>query len=274
MQTGGALTKLMSLVGRRPVTLRDFEELQDSRALLAKYAKIQEIAAEGAPYPLIQFLLEKVANSNAQQLQDLIALYLSDFHSGYFVEFGATDGIDLSNTYLLERNYFWNGILAEPARVWSRSLKANRTANISTDCVYSASGLSLEFLETKSSTLSSLTQFAHDDLHSESRQKAVGYLVKTISLMDLLKEFNAPHYIDFMSVDTEGSEFKILNSFDFKMYRFGFISVEHNHTENDVRLDDLMYRNGYSRILRSSSDFDAWYVDRDKHIEFLRANSN
>jgi FkbM family methyltransferase len=268
MHTGGALTKLMALVGRKPVTLKDFEELQNSRALLSKYSKIQEIAAEGAPLTLIQFLLERVSTSKAQQLQDLIALYLSDFNSGYFVEFGATDGIDLSNTYVLEKDYFWNGILAEPAKIWHSELHENRHVSITSDCVFSKSGLTIEFLESKSKKLSTLTHFAEDDLHTESRREGLTYNVVTISLNDLLSKFGAPEFIDFLSVDTEGSEFEILNSFDFSKHRFGFISVEHNHTKNNDKLEALLSEKNYHRILKTASDYDGWYLHESVFARF------
>ena len=53
--------------------------------------------------------------------------------------------------------------------------------------------------------------------------------VETISLNDLLKKFNAPKYIDYLSIDTEGSEFEILSSLDFSKY-ISVITCEHNYS--------------------------------------------
>jgi FkbM family methyltransferase len=269
VNSAGALTLLMSLFHRKPISFKDFEELQESRELLRKYMKINQIAAEGAPRELIVFLLNEVKTSKAQQLQDLLAVFFSSYKPGYFVEFGATDGIDLSNTYILEKLYEWEGILSEPAKVWLPDLLKNRDVNISSDCVYSESDLSLEFLESKSSKLSSLSQFAANDSHTSYRsQGAVAYQVKTISLNDLLLKHNAPKFIDFLSVDTEGSELRILEFFDFSKHNFGFISVEHNYTENDLKMEKLLAAKGYLRILKKSSDFDGWYLHESIFSKF------
>ena len=45
----------------------------------------------------------------------------------------------------------------------------------------------------------------------------------SISLEDLLEKYNAPYVIDFLSIDTEGSEFEILNGFNFKKYKIKFM---------------------------------------------------
>jgi FkbM family methyltransferase len=241
MNSGGLLTLLMSLFHRKPITSKDFEEFQESRDILRKYSKIEEIAAEGAPLDLIVFLLSKVKTSKAQQLQDLLAIFFSNYESGYFVEF---------------------------AHVWVRDLQLNRNVNISFDCVFSESDLTLEFLESKTGKLSSISQFAKEDLHTVDRSKGRVYTVTTISLNDLLLKYNAPRYIDFLSIDTEGSELKILESFDFSKHDFGFISVEHNHTENDLKLENLLSREGYHRILGKSSDFDGWYLHKSLFNKF------
>ena len=80
--------------------------------------------------------------------QEIFALIQNDFkRDGYFVEFGATNGVELSNTHLLEKEFGWTGILAEPGLVWHKELHENRVCNIETQCVWSKSGETLSFHE-------------------------------------------------------------------------------------------------------------------------------
>jgi hypothetical protein len=63
-----------------------------------------------------------------------------------------------------------------------------------------------------------------------------------------------------MSVDTEGSEFEILEAFDFSQYTFGSIVVEHNFTSTRQKVCDLLASKGYRQVYRDLSDFDDWFV--------------
>ena len=66
---------------------------------------------------LAAFCLSHMQASPAQLFQDLFALFALNLKkNGVLVEFGATNGVNLSNTVLLERQFGWTGILAEPAR--------------------------------------------------------------------------------------------------------------------------------------------------------------
>ena len=79
-------------------------------------------------------ILESMAKSKSQFRQDLFVLAELNFKkNGYFVEFGALDGVETSNTYLLEKEFLWTGILAEPAKCWDSSLRSNRTSSIYRD---------------------------------------------------------------------------------------------------------------------------------------------
>ena len=91
------------------------------------------------------FCAANMMRSQSQLFQDLfVVFFLQGKRNGFFVEFGATDGRGLSNTFILERDFQWNGILAEPARCWHAALKSARRAAIDTRCVWSESGQTLE----------------------------------------------------------------------------------------------------------------------------------
>lgn len=206
----------------------------------------------------ISKLLKK---SKSQIRQDLFVLAESNLKkNGFFVEFGATNGIDLSNSYLLEKEFQWKGILAEPAKCWHDQLKDNRSAHIETDCVWKTTGSSLSFNEVTAPELSTVKDFNDTDFHSKSREKGKTYEVKTISLNDLLEKHQAPNIIDYLSIDTEGSEFEILSRLDFNKFTFRIITCEHNFTEMRNKIHALLTSHGYTRKHEDLSMFDDWYV--------------
>jgi FkbM family methyltransferase len=200
--------------------------------------------------------------AHGQILQDLWVLFELDFKpGGYFVEFGAYDGIVHSNTKLLEDRFGWTGLLAEPNPDLAAGLREHRAAIVDSRCVWDTTGDAVDLLITGDAELSTVADHAERDLHTESRRVTAvrTVTVPTVSLNDLLDEHSAPAEIDFMSVDTEGTELRILRSFDFARHRPRLVAVEHNGRTGGRRLDDLMAEQGYERRFRNLSDWDAWY---------------
>ena len=207
----------------------------------------------------------------SQLYQDVFADFLiENNYDKTFLEFGATDGIDLSNTHFLENYSKWKGVLGEPDPQWHEQLKKNRPdSKIITKCIWKKTGETLDFLSSENGVLSTINSFRYSDKDSMSENsklrnnKFKNFKIESISLNDLIRdEFNdmAPSYI---SVDTEGSEFEILKNFDFKKYQPIFFTVEHNYTSNQKSIDELMIANNYVRIFRKITSFDAWYVLKD-----------
>jgi FkbM family methyltransferase len=206
-------------------------------------------------------LLKALRQSRSQLGQDLFVLSELDFKTdGFFVEFGATDGVHLSNTYLLEKEFGWKGIVAEPARGWHKDLKKNRSCHIETDCVWTESNSTLTFIETNNFDFSTIDSFRSSDLHGRARKSGKRYGVNTISLEDLLGKYHAPKTIDYLSIDTEGSEFDILSHFDFSKYQFRVITCEHNFGPQREKIFSLLTQKGYVRKFENVSDVDDWYV--------------
>jgi FkbM family methyltransferase len=211
----------------------------------------------------IEYCIANYRWSRSQIYQDLFVQFiLGDKHNGFFVEFGATNGIDLSNSYALETKFAWNGILAEPARIWHDALKRNRKAEIDTACVWSRTGEIIEFNEVSMAEYSTISGYSNRDAHARVRAHGKKYVVDSISLADLIKSHNAPSEIDYLSIDTEGSEFEILNNFDFST-SIKIITVEHNYAKKDRELIySLLTANGYERYFEKFSGWDDWYVQR------------
>ena len=197
-------------------------------------------------------------------MQDLWVCYeLGEKTDGYFVEFGATNGLKNSNTWLLEQVFGWKGILGEPNPIWHADLAANRQGSIEHKCVSSRSHETVTFIATNDTDpeLSGIASSADADHFAETRSTGTRIEIGTISLDDLLDKYQAHQQIDYMSIDTEGSELDIVSNYSFSR-KFKLISIE-NNPKNEVAVDEILAANGYVRVFRQFSQWDSWYVARE-----------
>jgi len=233
----------------------------------------QNVLVENNKNLLSNFIksIRKKKDIKSQLYQDMFASFvIEDKFDKTFLEFGATNGVNLSNSYTLEKYLNWKGVLSEPSPQWHDELKKNRPhTNIVSECVWSESNKELNFFMSDVGVLSSLEDFKESDKvsmpgNTKQRLKSgKNIIVKTISLNDLIdRQFNSkmPSYI---SVDTEGSEYEILKNFNFNKYRPLVFTVEHNFTELQSKIDKLMHLNGYIRVFKSLTAFDAWYLAKE-----------
>ena len=85
--------------------------------------------------------------------------------------------------------------------------------------------------------------------------------VKTKTLTKIMDENKAPKFVDYLSIDTEGSELKILEGIDFNKYSFGYINIEHNYKEpRRKNMKKILLKNGYKYI--GGNRFDDIYIIR------------
>jgi FkbM family methyltransferase len=195
--------------------------------------------------------------SPSQLGQDLWALDKTNYKKkGFFVEFGATNGILLSNTYLLEKEFEWSGICAEPNPKYFEKLQKNRNCTTSDSCISDKTGDVVEFI--LANEYGGMAETAKVGLHSD---KVVAYEAKgevlsleTISLNDFLLQNNAPKQIDYLSIDTEGSEYLILSSFPFEEWNITCMSIEHNYEPQRELIFELLSSLNYEREIREWDD--------------------
>lgn len=197
--------------------------------------------------------------ATSQLGQDLWVLeQTNNKRGGFFVEFGATDGVLLSNTHLLETEFGWSGLCAEPNPAFFDKLKANRSCTVSDACIGARTGDKVTFL--LADEYGGFVEHADSDMNAHRR---AAYLetdqtieLTTISLVDFLEQHDAPRRIDYLSIDTEGSEYDILAAFPFHEWDIRLITVEHNFTQMREKILDLLTGHGYVRTERK---WDDWY---------------
>ena len=84
--------------------------------------------------------------------------------------------------------------------------------------------------------------------------------IDTNILNDVIKNYFNNICPSYISIDTEGSEYEILKSFDLDNFRPKLFTIEHNFTENESKIDEYLANNNYVRIFKKLTAFDAWYI--------------
>jgi FkbM family methyltransferase len=185
--------------------------------------------------------------------QDLWVLYSvhPGVEDGYFVDLGSADGVEISNTWLLERKG-WSGICIDP---FPRNMES-RSCRVFEEAVDSEGGRTVKF-QNPGSYSGGILDYSGWWVSQSDKQSAVD--VNTATLADILRRARAPKYIHYMNVDIEGAEYEALRSFPFDEYVIGAMTIEHNDIdERRNKIRALLEEKGY-RLKWSIRDQD-WYV--------------
>lgn len=211
---------------------------------------------------LIKRRLLRHLSSIAQAGQDywIYGEAFNERRNGFFVDIGSYDGVTISNTYLLERRYDWDGICIEANPDTFAKLRTNRTACCVNACL-DADGRTVAF-----AARGDWGGIIGDDTDNRSYTSGSPILrLQTRTLESVLKECATPKVIDYLSIDVEGAEERILLGFDFSRYQFRCITIE-RPTE---RLRELFTRHGYV-LLREIPGLDCLYVHGSFVKEYKR----
>jgi len=178
---------------------------------------------------------------------------------GYFVDIGAADGLTLSNTFILEQHYGWRGLCIEADTIAFKDLAAIRQADCVNICLDAAEG-TVDF--TPRSLFGGIVGTGTDN------PSVTGTVLRlaTRSLRSVLIEHGAPTTIDYLSIDVEGAEDRILTGFAFDQYVFRCITIERPKPE----LRDILRRQGYV-LIKEIPGYDVFYV-HESFVPTYRAN--
>ena len=177
--------------------------------------------------------------------------WLHDFFggksTGYFVDVGAYDGVDLSNSYHFEQ-IGWTGILVEPDPDRARACAASRPHSKTFQCAAVDSVETGEICFHRAAAgVYSTTNLTPDH---ERRLAGMGMATEEIrvparTLDSMLIEAGATQ-VDFVSIDVEGAELAVLRGFDIDRWSPQVVIVESNTKHRAKEIRDYFVAHGYA----------------------------
>jgi FkbM family methyltransferase len=193
--------------------------------------------------------------------------WLDDFfehkRNGFFIEVGAFDGVNLSNTYHFEQ-IGWTGVLIEPDPDKAALCRSSRPGSRTYQCAAAGSPEISEvtFFRVEAGEVYSTTRLTHD--HAR-RIDQMGLASKPLSvpaktLDSIIQEVGAPA-IDFVSIDVEGAEMEVLRGFDIRRWQPTVVVVESNTKFRLPEVRDYFTSRGYA--FRCSIDVNDFYLRVD-----------
>lgn len=180
--------------------------------------------------------------------------------NGFFLEIGADDGIRFSNCKFFEDTLNWSGIAIEARKNAYCNLIKNRKC-ICENVVLSDIEETTDFLDINGYGLglSGLVnkydkrhiERINNEIKNKNNKGSEIIKVNTVKLSSILDKYNITN-IDFLSIDTEGSELAILSTIDFNKYNIDVITIEDNY--NDPLLIKFFLDRNYSFIKQIECD--------------------
>jgi len=168
--------------------------------------------------------------------------YFPDKEYGVCIEIGAVDGIEYSNTYHFETNG-WDSLCIEPIPFHYEKLQKNRKLSLNYAISYGNNDeVSFTSVVLDNNTRSAISSLSIDDRLFD-QIKGWGFnpikeeIKVTTKRLDWCIENHFNHKkIDFISIDTEGTELDVLKSFDVNQYELKLLVIENNFNDPEIEI--------------------------------------
>jgi FkbM family methyltransferase len=173
---------------------------------------------------------------------------------GTFVELGAFDGVNQSNTAWLEANRGWRGILVEPIPEAYEQCVRNRPLATVVNCACVADDYSDPTVEMVYSGLMSIVRGARSSEETDEAWVSLGeelqqlsrytFTVPARTLTAVLDEHRL-RCVDLLSLDVEGYEIEVLKGLDLERLSLRYILVEES---GRGEVDSYLTARGYRKV--------------------------
>ena len=186
---------------------------------------------------------------------ELVWEYIKDFSPGYFVEVGANDPFSLSQTWHLEQKG-WKGVLVEPLPERADALSKNRPNSqvFQVACGSPGNVGEINFYIGEADQLSSLEKYVDDP--NVNYVKTIK--VKVMTLDSILDEAKI-NRVDFVSIDTEGTELEVLKGFSLNKWKPKLLLIEDK--VHSLKKHFYLKKQNYKLVRRTG--LNNWYISAD-----------
>ena len=183
----------------------------------------------------LKTFFKKFRKFNAINQLDKKMLEFINYENGFFIECGASDGVDQSNTWYFEKTLNWSGILIEPLNKQFRELKKNRSKK------NNFFNLALCSPEAENNLIIENNDLISKSIIDSSKTEKFNFKsVNSQTLTKVLDKISAPSLIDFFSLDVESFEDQVIKGINFDKYNFKYFLIE---TKNNEVISFLINKN-------------------------------
>jgi len=174
---------------------------------------------------------------------------------GFFVDVGANDPVEGSQTWHLEQ-LGWDGVLVEPQRDLAEKSRQRRRAKVYAVACSSPANAG----KTMTLNLAGIQSSLNPDFFVPDMVPAGVTEVPIMTLDQILIDAKAPAPLDLLSIDVESHELEVLSGFDLARWRPRLTLIE------DIVLNRRLHRcltsRGYKWVRRTG--FNGWYIPVDQ----------
>ncbi|MAN85648.1 MAG: SAM-dependent methyltransferase [Algoriphagus sp.] len=226
---------------------------------IQKYRRTQHNKKKGLFKPN-----NSLIESFSQYQEDLIIDAIFRKEKGFYVDVGANDPKKFSNTNRFYRRG-WAGINIEPQPEKIKLFEKKRNRDINLNIGIGTDFGQLDFYKLEIDTLSTFdknTAINHCRRFKTQIKEVIN--VEVWPLKEVLKKYltnNQP--IDFLSIDTEGFDLKVLKSNDWDLYRPKIVLIEVGKDGNEIV--SFLKSHNYELVYKNSCNF--FFLDKINGIK-------
>ena len=237
------------------------------QSILLTFAGLRDSAInnplDSAARDFMQLALQELEHSRGQCFQDIAALYFSKRSGQASLSKWEQETANCYPTRSCLKNTLDGRAFCSSQTAGSM----NRSANFALQSLTNGPFIPVttgcfSFWRSRAGELSTLSEFRREDGRFRFGSMRE---VKTTSLNTAFSLHNAPREIDYISIDTEGSELEVLQGLDFNKYKVGFLTIEHNFVPGKKEaFAEYLAPFGFKPVLTEFSNQDIWLVNEKR----------